>query len=286
LTPSLLATCWTTAGDAAPLEGCRLSPVPLHARIDAAARAGFTGFGIGHADLLAYLETSSLPQLRAHLSDRGMESLELEFLSDWWLPVGLRQASDDRLDFLTRAADALSARDVKIGADEEHDAYDLDPWAEQFHRVCDRFANVGAKVALEFTAFSNIPTLSAAIELVETVGHPNGGLMLDIWHLERGGYQLDDLAMTPLHVIHGVELNDGGAEQPGDPYLDTINNRVLPGQGTFDVVGFARTLATMGWRGPWGVEILSDKHRQQDLDKSLPEVYEATIALMDHAGIA
>jgi hypothetical protein len=35
----LLATCWTTAGDAAPLRGDERSPLPLRERVEAPAAA-------------------------------------------------------------------------------------------------------------------------------------------------------------------------------------------------------------------------------------------------------
>ena len=285
MTPSILATCWTTAGDAAPLDGRRLSPLPLGARIAAAARAGFSGFGIGYDDLCAHLRAATLRDLRVELSDHGMETVELEFLSDWWTDGERRIESDSRLEFLRRCADGLAASHVKIGADEANDDFDLDRWAEQFARVCDAFAEVGTAVALEFTAFSNVPTLSRAHELVDAAGHDNGGLLLDIWHLERGGYAVDELAALPVGYVKGVELDDGATAPASDPYLDTVNNRRLPGMGEFAVETFARTLAGIGWAGPWGVEILSAQHRHRDLAESLPDVFAATVAVLTQAGI-
>jgi hypothetical protein len=59
----LLATCWTHAGDAAPVAGPRLSPLALRARARAAAAAGFTGIGFTINDLEAAKATYSLPQV-------------------------------------------------------------------------------------------------------------------------------------------------------------------------------------------------------------------------------
>ena len=51
----LIAACWTTAGDAVPLDGRQDSPLSLPERISAASDAGFAGFGIVHNDLANYL---------------------------------------------------------------------------------------------------------------------------------------------------------------------------------------------------------------------------------------
>ncbi|MCU1616875.1 MAG: hypothetical protein JWO98_4415 [Frankiales bacterium] len=84
----LLATCWTTAGDAAPSRRDRRSPVPPRERIEAAAAAGFTGFGVLAVYLAVAERAHGLPGIRAMLADNGIVQLELE-----GLPGTLVQAS-------------------------------------------------------------------------------------------------------------------------------------------------------------------------------------------------
>src|SRR5687767_12704191 len=80
----LLATCWTTAGDAAPSREDWRSPVPLPERIEAAAAAGFTGFGVLAVDLVVAEREHVWSGIRAMLADNGIVHLELEGLPDWW----------------------------------------------------------------------------------------------------------------------------------------------------------------------------------------------------------
>ena len=94
-TPQLLATCWTTAGDAVPLPGRDDSPIPLPTRIQEAARAGFTGFGVVHNDLETYLRDNDLETLRRVFEDNGITAVELEFLTDWWKVGAERAPSSD-----------------------------------------------------------------------------------------------------------------------------------------------------------------------------------------------
>jgi sugar phosphate isomerase/epimerase len=79
----LLATCWTTAGDAAPLRGDEQSPIPLQERVEAAATAGFRGFGLVYADLLVAERDYGMAGIRAMLQDNGLVHLELELLTVW-----------------------------------------------------------------------------------------------------------------------------------------------------------------------------------------------------------
>src|SRR3954447_7532322 len=90
----LLATCWTTAGDAAPSREDWRSPVPLRARIEAAAAAGFAGFGVLAVDLAVAERQYGLSGIRAMLADNGIVHLELEGLPDWWGTGLVRERSD------------------------------------------------------------------------------------------------------------------------------------------------------------------------------------------------
>lgn len=282
--PDILAACWTSGGDCAPLPGIEVSPVPLEERIAASTEAGFTGFGIVAHDLQAYLgDGGTLPELRRTLARFGVTTVELEFLVDWWLPAAERGASDATLALLLAAAGELGARDVKVGPDITGGAYDLGRSAAGLHRVAEAFAQHGTVVAMEFMPFSNIPTLAAGLELLRQADHPNAGLMVDIWHLVRAGDALDDLAAVPVELIAGVELNDAPAEQVGSGYEDTVLRRQLCGQGDFPVVPFIETLMRMGWSGPWGLEIINEHYRLRPVREALREAYDTTHAAIQAA---
>jgi sugar phosphate isomerase/epimerase len=78
----LLASYWTIAGGAMPHTDHEYSPFDFKDRVEAAARAGFKGMGIWHADLDHILERRSLKEMKQILDDNGMKYLELEFLRD------------------------------------------------------------------------------------------------------------------------------------------------------------------------------------------------------------
>lgn len=129
----LLATCWTTAGDAAPLRGDERSP--LRARIEAAAHAGFRGCGFTHVDLMQAQREYGLAGIRAMFDDHGMEYREVEFLSDWWTTGSERDKSDKVRRELLAAATELGARHVKIGPDFADGPWDFNRWAGELSRL-------------------------------------------------------------------------------------------------------------------------------------------------------
>ncbi|BCL32306.1 sugar phosphate isomerase/epimerase family protein [Streptomyces aurantiacus] len=280
ITEDLLATCWTTAGDAAPGQPDLRSPLTLRERVEAAGAAGFKGFGLLHEDLVEAERTYGLSGVRSLFEDNGLVHLELELLVDWWADGPRRAASDAvRLDLL-RTAEALGARHLKIGPDVEDRPWEPDHWAEEFATLASQADGVGARLAIEFLPWSNLKTVHDGLRLVETAGHPAGGLIIDVWHTERAHTPPADLADVPASRIVGVELNDADSDVIGTLFEDTVRRRRLCGEGSFDLTGIISALRTAGWSGPWGVEILSDTHRALPVREAAEAAFSTAAALL------
>ncbi len=273
----LLATCWTTAGDANPLPGDQRSPAPIRERVEAVSAAGFRGLGLLHADLMVALESYGEGGLRALLDDHGIVDLELELVTGWWAPDA--KSDPVRRDLLA-AAEALGARHIKVAPDVTDGPWDRDEWAAAFAGLAAEAAEAGARIGLEFLPWSNIRTVQDGLDLVRAAGHPAGGLLIDVWHTSRAGTDPGELAAVPLEYIVGVELNDADADQIGTLFEDTVHRRRLCGEGSFDLVGIIAALRTAGWRGPWGVEILSDEHRKKPVRIAVADAFRTAQALL------
>src|SRR6478609_8418819 len=129
---SLLATCWSSAGDAASDRQDLRSPLPLRERIEAASAAGYTGFGLLSADLPAAESEYGLSGIRALLDDNGIVDLELEGIPYWW-DDGLQREESDRIRYmLLKAAESLGARHIKVTPDGDDAPWELDHWAAKF----------------------------------------------------------------------------------------------------------------------------------------------------------
>jgi sugar phosphate isomerase/epimerase len=264
----LLATCWTTAGDAAPSRDDWRSPLPLRERIEAAAAAGFTGFGVLAVDLATAEREHGLSGIRAMLADNGIVHVELEGLPDWWSGGPERSRSDELRRFLLTAAEALGARHLKVTPDTSGAPWEPGHWAAEFALLAGQAADAGARLGIEFLPWSNIRTVHEGLRLVEDAGHPAGGIVVDVWHVERAGTPPHELVALPLHRIVGVELNDAGGEVVGTLFEDTVDRRRYCGEGSFDLAGIITALRAAGWAGPWGVEILSTEHRRLDVRRA------------------
>src|ERR1700712_4536035 len=128
----LMATCWTSAGDAASDRADLRSPLNLRARIEAAAAAGFTGFGLLSDDLPAAVAEYRLTRIKAMLADNGFVHLELEGIPYWWDDGPHREESDRVRRSLLEAAEVLGARHIKVTPDGDDRPWDRRRWASAF----------------------------------------------------------------------------------------------------------------------------------------------------------
>lgn len=271
----LLASYWTISCGL-PHTDREYSPFDFRVRVESAARAGFTGFGIWHADLEHVLQKRTLKEMKQILDGNGIKHVELEFLTDWFLTGERKKRSDNCKALLLDAAEVLQARHVKVG-----DFYQqMAPMAcliDAFASLCKEAAERGTKVGFELMPFAMIQSLEASLELVQGAGAKNGGISLDAWHIVKLKIPYDELRRIPSQYITSVELNDGTFECPWSLHEDTVNHRRLCGEGEFDVKGFIAAIQDAGYNGPWGIEVLSEELRTWPLERLTTQAFTTTL---------
>ncbi len=200
----LMNLYWTTAG-VFPGAG-EISRYDFRDRVEAAARAGFKGIGIWHTDLEHILVHRPLREMKTILDDNGIEYLELEFLTDWFLTGARKAESDSRKRRLLEASAALHAKHVKVG-DFYSTACPMPRIVEAFAALCKEAEDYDATIGFEFMASAMIDNLKDALTLVETAGAKNGGLVLDIVHVVNLGITIRGNQPYPLALFDqcGVE---------------------------------------------------------------------------------
>jgi sugar phosphate isomerase/epimerase len=284
----LLALYWTVSGPADVHVGREWSLFEWRDRCAEAARVGFAGLGLWHADIEHQLETRTLEEMKRMLDDAGLRYLQVEFLQDFWVAKGdpLREASDARRKLLFETAAAFDAHHIKVG-NIPGTPGELDQLTEAFAELCEEAKNhCDSKVAYEFMPFDvNVNTLDTAIALVEDAAAANGGLAIDTWHMAKLGITPDDLRRVPLEYLTWIELSDGQFENMEDPIDEVVNHRRLPGEGEFDIPAYVEVCRELGYAEPWGVEVLSEELRSLPIEEEFQRAYETTAAQFS-AGVA
>lgn len=223
---------------------------PIEERIRLAAVNGFDGIGlwVGHYELLEQ-EGVAPTQLAELLDQHGIRLREIEVITD----LGATEAARARMEIAWRMADAFGCRYMQVIGPAGDD---LDAAARSFGELCDRAADHGLTVGLEFLPFNDIPTVHEARRIVEAANRANGGICVDIWHHERGARDLDAIAALPGELITGIQLNDGTrVPELDDYYTDCLANRRPMGDGEFDLRSFLDAVHATGTTAGWSVEV-------------------------------
>lgn len=268
----LMCLYWTTAG-VFPGQG-EISRFDFKDRVEAAAGAGFKGIGIWHTDLEHILLHRTIKEMKQILEDNGMKYIELEFLNDWFLDGARKAESDSRRKRLLEASEALHAKHVKVG-DFYNSSRPMPRLIEAFAALCEEAEKYGATIGFEIMGCAMIDNIQDAITMVEAAGAKNGGLIIDIYQVANLGMTYEEISRIPLKYLIGVELNDGTL--PGSPHHDPSNRRFC-GEGEYDIKGLIHCVKNMGYTGPWGVEVISEKLAPLPLKELSTRAFNTTMA--------
>ena len=242
------------------LWSATVGPSTLEQRIEAAAASGYPKLSVSPADHRDLVESgASVSDAVTAAADRGVEFAVIDAIVDWYpyeppkRPFPGRPVIVD--DLLVAAAQMGST--VATALAPYPTTASIDALVESFAALCDRCAEGGVSVQLEFTPFPPVPDLETAWQIITGADRPNAGIMFDCWHWFRGRPDGDLLASIPGERILGVQVSDGGRELTESLVKDTYLHRRLPGDGDFDLAGVLGTLRDIGGLRNAGPEVLS-----------------------------
>lgn len=132
---------------------------------------------------------------------------------------------------------------------------DLDRVRASLAQAAEKAGDQGVRLALEFQATATLGNnLQTAAALVDETGSPHLGLCLDVFHYYLGPSKLEDLAyLSPQNLFH-VQLSD----LSGTPReLASDGDRILPGDGDFELLPVLGALRAIGYQDHVSVELMN-----------------------------
>ncbi|WP_051244181.1 sugar phosphate isomerase/epimerase family protein [Azohydromonas australica] len=151
-------------------------------------------------------------------------------------------------------------------------------FTDVFGRYCERAAQAGIRMALEFLPYSGVRDLATACRIVASVGTASAGLLIDALHLDRCGGGPQDLRGLPAERVVFAQLCD--ARRPDGPMTDAEllaearTARLPAGTGALPLFDFLDAL-------PPGCEIeyevaRADMAQRSPLEKALAAAADAS----------
>jgi sugar phosphate isomerase/epimerase len=188
----------------------------------------------------------------------------MDGVSSWaplWYPADSLPHIKARLDFPAKEcldlAEAVGLQSILVAGVFDRGALPSDVLIKSFGDFCDEAAKRQMRVDLEFIPFWGIPDLPTAWEIVRQANRPNGGILVDTWHLQKGStdfeHDLQLLASIPRGVIQSIQIGDAKLKPQADSLREEIRFRLFPGDGELANDRILKVLATTGgirWIGP------------------------------------
>ncbi|MFT4054401.1 MAG: sugar phosphate isomerase/epimerase [Novosphingobium sp.] len=123
--------------------------------------------------------------------------------------------------------------------------YDRDPLrrVERLDELAGLAAGYGVALAIEFYPPAQVRTLAEVMATIESTGRTDIGVTLDLLHVMRGGAAEESTVLLADPRICIAQLSDGPATIAAERIeWEAGIQRLLPGDGTFDIPGFLRAL--------------------------------------------
>lgn len=123
--------------------------------------------------------------------------------------------------------------------------------------------------------------MTEMLEFAESCG-PNVGLLLDAWHWHTSGATTKDIVRAGKQRIVHVHFDDA-PNLPPEQIRD--NERLLPGEGVINLVGFLQALKQIGYTDALSVEVFGRNLKSYTPEQAARMGLEASISVFKKAGV-
>ena len=133
----------------------------------------------------------------------------------------------------------------------------------------------------ERTPHQYIWTLNDTVALAKEIA-PNVGVTLDIWHWHHSKGTTDDIIAAGKDRIVHIHVSDAKA-QPPEEVRD--NQRLMPGEGVIDSVGFFQALRKIGYEDAVSPEPIGRVPAEMSPEEGARLGLETTLSVLKKAGV-
>jgi sugar phosphate isomerase/epimerase len=121
----------------------------------------------------------------------------------------------------------------------------------------------GVPASVEFLGFvQDVNTLEKAWKICAGTGNSAGTVTPDVWHMFRGGSNIDALDSIPPDHISCFHWNDAPKEPERAKQTDA--DRVYPGDGIMPLALIAKKLREKPWNGCLSLELFNRTYWKED----------------------
>jgi sugar phosphate isomerase/epimerase len=233
------------------------------AQLELAAAAGYQGVELWLRDIERFVSSGGkVADLRKRLDDLGLVVVGGINFNAW--------ASNDEsqrraaLETMRRDMDWIAALGGQAIAAAPAGIFqpppaDLRQVAERYRALLELGEKHGVVPQLEiWGASATLSRVSEALFVAAEAGHPQAQILLDVFHMYKGGSSPESLRLVHGKCMTNFHMNDYPADPPREAIRDS--HRVFPGDGVGPVGRIVQILYEIGFRGALSLELFNAEY--------------------------
>lgn len=239
--------------------------LPITETIDITAAAGYGGIEVWMDELDRHVDGGgSLDDLKRRLADRNLAAVGAIAFFPWMVDddaerrKGFEEARR-RMDQLAR----IGCTHVAAPPVGDVEKVDLLAAAERYRELLELSESFNVTPSVEVWGFAkNCFRLGQTALVAIEADHPKACVLPDVYHLYKGGSDLNGVRFVHGRLLSGFHLND----YPADPPRETIadKDRIYPGDGIAPLGQLMRDLRDIDYEGPVSIELFNPHYYAQD----------------------
>ncbi|MBV8488578.1 MAG: sugar phosphate isomerase/epimerase [Planctomycetaceae bacterium] len=254
---------------------------PLEAEIPSFARGGFRAVELWLTKVEAYLQQHTSADLRQLLESHALEPAAAAGQGGLLLSQGVERQThwshfQRRLDILAELGVPILIVAADFPREAAPDHYERA--VKALRQAAELAGGRGVRIALEFQKNSSFcASLDTALALIAESDTPHAGICLDLFHYYTGPSKFEDLAYLSTANLAWVQVCD----LSGTPReLASDSDRILPGEGDFQIDPWIDHLGSMGYEGGVSLEVLNPLLWQISADRVSDLGYQAVCRVL------
>ena len=262
-------------GGAEPFRYClnastiRGQKVGLAKEVDIAAQAGYSAIEPWIQTIQDYVKAGGkLADIRKQIGDRGLTVEGAISFPPWIVDDdaararGVEQVKRE-MDLLAQIGGKRLAAPPAGANGNNAPNLELEKAAERYRVLLELGDQTGVTPILELWGSSkNLHRLGECMFVVIESGHPKAGLLGDVYHIYKGGSDLNGLKMISAAAMPVLHMNDYPANPPRDKIAD--RDRIMPGDGIAPLTQILRDLRDKGGQTVLSLELFSQVYWEKD----------------------
>ena len=243
--------------------------VGLAREIDIAAQAGYSAIEPWIQTIQDYVKAGGkLADIRKQIEDRAL-TVEGAISFPQWIvddeaarAKGVEQVKRE-MDLLAQIGGIRIAAPPAGANGNNAPNLDLMKAAERYRVLLELGDKTGVTPILELWGSSkNLHRLGECMFVVIESGHPKAGLLGDVYHIYKGGSDLNGLKMISAAAMPVLHMNDYPANPPRDKIVD--RDRIMPGDGIAPLTQILRDLRDKDGQTVLSLELFSQVYWEKD----------------------